>query len=113
MRYFVNETVIYFVPRLAKRGRFKDRIGRIVKKMDDTESKYEVIDTQNSKKEIVPWKWILKQPKSTNPKQTSPISTEYTAQIPMHSLSSKEEKLQEFDRRMKRISHCKQYSVPL
>ena len=118
MRYTVNETVIYFVPRLAQRGRFKDRIGRILSKMDDSESKYQIVDTQNNKKEIVPWKWILKKPPPPHPpiaKQQSPTTTNSVEQIPMHSLSSKEEKLQEFDRRMKRMTttHCKQYSVPL
>merc|ERR1712190_692781 len=65
MRYAVNESVTYFVPRLAQRGRFKDRPGRILQKLDDSDdsdSKYQIVDAENGKKEIVPWKWILKRP---------------------------------------------------
>merc|ERR1712176_127867 len=40
-------------------------------------------------------------------------ATKKLKKIPIHSLSSKEEKRDEFDRRMKRRNECKEYSVPL
>merc|ERR1711902_42648 len=65
MSYKPNEIVVFFVPRLAQKGRYKDRIGKIKRELDDLKNKkkgskkYEIIDESNGKLEIVPWESIL------------------------------------------------------
>jgi len=135
MSYNVGQTVLFFVPRLASRARFKDRLGTVMRRCDD--SRYEIRDQQNDRTETVPWKWILKAPPATpNTRKRSALQRDLTAghseakrlkvsgrpqgpqqrmdRNPMDSLPSKEEKIKEFERRMNsRKSHSKQYSVPI
>ena len=139
MSYNVGQTVLFFVPRLASRARFKDRLGTIMRRCDD--SRYVIQDQQNNRTETVPWKWILKAPPTTshNTRKRSAlqrdlnsnvVSGTHTAaakrlkmsgqqqqqmeRIPINSLQSKEDKIKEFDRRMNsRKGYSKQYSVPI
>eukprot|EP01083_Nonionella_stella_P121128 363755_1 len=124
--YDVGEIVTFFVPRLAAKGRFKDRIGKIECKLLDTDSKYQISDQQNHKQEVVPWKWILKAPpnisnkrkrkKDENEKKSIEVQQRKKHKpepdrIPINSLKTREEKIAEFNRRMtNKTENYKQYS---